>query len=181
MEMTKLVPLGPPGRINLPYKWWTAACHKTFFSWTPLTGKEAQGEDTAGILSHQLLPTLLLTFTQQILLGRYCVRERESERLYFMDEADQLGPCFCCRWWGYGSSFMLTAPWHLLKGVFKAQSPILMTGFWAVKLTEFNLGKVNLIEKESRIKNSSSIPRRPLMGKGPGYEVLGKGLHCSHP
>lgn len=55
------------------------------------------------------------------------------------------------------------------------------TGFWAVKLTEFNLGKVNLIEKESRINHSSSIPRRPLMGKGPVYEVLGEGLPRSHP
>lgn len=76
---------------------------------------------------------------------------------------------------------MFTAPWHFLKGVFKAESPIMKAGFWAVKLTEFNLGKVNLIEKESRINHSSSIPRRPLMGKGPVYEVLGEGLPRSHP
>lgn len=61
------------------------------------------------------------------------------------------------------------------------QSPILKTGFWAVKLTGFNMGKVNLIEKESGINNSSSIPQRPLMGKGPVYEDLGAGRHHSHP
>lgn len=80
MEMTKLsIPLGPPGRINLPCWPWTAACDKTFFLGTPLTGKEAQGKDTAGSLSFQLLRTLLLTFTSQILLGCYCVCERERD------------------------------------------------------------------------------------------------------
>lgn len=48
-----------------------------------------------------------------------------------------------------------------------------MTGFWAVKLTGFNMGKVNLMEKESSINNCRSIPRRPLMGKGLVYADLG--------
>lgn len=43
------------------------------------------------------------------------------------------------------------------------------------------MGKVNLIEKESRINNSSSDPQRSLMGKeGPVCEDVGAGVHCSH-
>lgn len=67
---------------------------------------------------------------------------------------------------------MFTAPWHFLKGIFKAEGPILKTGFWAVKLTGFNVGKVNLIEKESNINNSCSIAPRPLMRKSLVYEDL---------
>lgn len=68
---------------------------------------------------------------------------------------------------------MFTAPWHFLKGVFKADSPILKTGFWAVKLTGFSIGKVNLIEKESRINNKPHSTK-VFDGKGPVYEDLGQ-------
>lgn len=64
----ELIPLGPPGGINLPCWSRTAVCDPTFLPWTPWTLRmgEALGE-TAGMLYFQ--PLMVLTFTQQILLG----------------------------------------------------------------------------------------------------------------
>lgn len=91
----KLLLLGPQGRINLPCWLWTAVCDKTFFPGILLTGKEARGENTAGILSFQLLPTMLLTSTQQILLGCYCVCVRERKRACVLwRRLISLGPVF---------------------------------------------------------------------------------------
>lgn len=88
-------PTWAPQQKKLALLSWTVVCHKTFFPWTLLSGKEAQGENTAGILSFQLLPTLLLTFTQQILLGCSCVWARERDRACVLwRRLISLGPVF---------------------------------------------------------------------------------------
>lgn len=76
-------PTGAPGSINLPRWPRTALCDKTFFPGTLLTGKEAQGEDTAGILSFQLLRTLAYIHSTDLIGLLLCVREKETDPVLY--------------------------------------------------------------------------------------------------
>lgn len=157
MEMTKVTPLGPQAASTCPAGR-EQPCVIKHSSLGPFwLGRRHKGRTQQGLfLFSGCVP--LLTFTPQSLLGCYCVWEKETDPVLY-GGGWLACPYFCCPQRCNGSYFMFTAPWHFLKGVFKAESPLLKTGFWAVKLTEFNIGKVNLIEKERRINNSGSIPK----------------------
>lgn len=78
MEMTKLIPLTPPGQNQLARWSGAALCDKALFPGTLLTGKEAPGEDAAGTLSFPRPPTPAHIHCAD-LIGRLLCGERAGQ------------------------------------------------------------------------------------------------------